>query len=287
MEIKAENVTRTFGTKRAIDELNFILPEGVYGLLGDNGAGKSTLMRILVAIDHQTSGKVTFNGKDIFHMNDDYRNLVGYIPQDFEVYPAFTATEYLEYMGALKGLSKKELKHKVPEVLQFVNLEKVANKKVKTFSGGMKRRVGIAQAIINDPKILIFDEPTAGLDPHERIRFSNIISEMGQDKIILFSTHIISDIEAITTNVIILNQGKIKEQGNVQKMLSGIKGKVFTEEMDRERLASFKKEHLIVRIRQEENAVSVRYLGEKESGAIVCEPTLEDYYIHLGSGSHA
>ncbi|MEK4058314.1 MULTISPECIES: ABC transporter ATP-binding protein [Paenibacillus] len=287
MEIKAENVTRTFGTKRAIDELNFILPEGVYGLLGDNGAGKSTLMRILVAIDHQTSGKVTFNGKDIFHMNDDYRNLVGYIPQDFEVYPAFTATEYLEYMGALKGLSKKELKHKVPEVLQFVNLEKVANKKVETFSGGMKRRVGIAQAIINDPKILIFDEPTAGLDPHERIRFSNIISEMGQDKIILFSTHIISDIEAITTNVIILNQGKIKEQGNVQKMLSGIKGKVFTEEMDRERLASFKKEHLIVRIRQGENAVNVRYLGEKESGAIVCEPTLEDYYIYLGSGSHA
>ncbi|WP_342435468.1 ABC transporter ATP-binding protein [Paenibacillus sp. FSL L8-0436] len=287
MEIKAENVTRTFGTKRAIDELNFILPEGVYGLLGDNGAGKSTLMRILVAIDHQSSGKVTFNGKDIFHMNDDYRNLVGYIPQDFGVYPAFTAKEYLEYMGALKGLSKKELKQKVPEVLQFVNLEKVANKKVKTFSGGMKRRVGIAQAIINDPKILIFDEPTAGLDPHERIRFSNIISEMGQDKIILFSTHIISDIEAITTNVIILNQGKIKEQGNVQKMLSGIKGKVFTEEMDRERLASFKKEHLIVRIRQEENAVSVRYLGEQESDAIECEPTLEDYYIYLGSGSHA
>jgi ABC-2 type transport system ATP-binding protein len=287
MEIKAENLTRTFGMKRANDELNFTLPEGVYGLLGDNGAGKSTLMRILVAIDHQTSGKVTFNGKDIFHMNDDYRNLVGYIPQDFEVYPAFTATEYLEYMGALKGLSKKELKHKVPEVLHFVNLEKVANKKVKTFSGGMKRRVGIAQAIINDPKILIFDEPTAGLDPHERIRFSNIISEMGQDKIILFSTHIISDIEAITTNVIILNQGKIKEQGNVQKMLAGIKGKVFTEEMDRERLASFKKEHLIVRIRQEENVVNVRYLGEKESGAIVCEPTLEDYYIYLGSGSHA
>jgi ABC-type multidrug transport system ATPase subunit len=287
MEIKVEKLIRAYGKKRAIDEIDFILPKGVYGLLGDNGAGKSTLMRILVAIDHQTSGKVTFNGKDIFHMNDDYRKLVGYIPQDFEVYPAFTATEYLEYMGALKGLSKKELKYKVPEVLQFVNLEKVANKKVKTFSGGMKRRVGIAQAIINDPKILIFDEPTAGLDPHERIRFSNIISEMGEDKIILFSTHIISDIEAITTNVIILNQGKIKEKGNVQNMLSEIKEKVFTEEMDREQLTSFKKEHLIVRTRQEENFVNVRYLGEKRPDAIVCEPTLEDYYIYLGSGRHA
>ncbi len=287
MEIKAENLTRKFGAKRAIDDLNFTLPEGVYGLLGDNGAGKSTLMRILVAIDHQSNGKVTLDGRDIFQMNDDYRNLVGYIPQDFEVYPAFTAREFLEYMGALKGLSKRELKNKVPEVLQFVNLEDVGDKKVKTFSGGMKRRAGIAQAIINDPKILIFDEPTAGLDPHERIRFSNIISEMGKDKIILFSTHIISDIEAITTQVIILNRGKIQKQGNVQKLLAQIEGKVFTEEMDNARLAAFKTKNRIVRIRQEGNLVSVRYLGEGGPGATGCEPTLEDYYIYLGGGSHA
>lgn len=137
MEIKAENITRKFGRKRAIDGLNFTLPEGVHGLLGDNGAGKSTLMRILVAIDHQSSGMVTLDGKDIFEMNDDYRSLVGYIPQNFEVYPAFTAREFLEYVGALKGLTKQELKYKVTEVLRFVNLEDVGDKKVKTFSGGM------------------------------------------------------------------------------------------------------------------------------------------------------
>jgi ABC-type multidrug transport system ATPase subunit len=286
MEIKAEHLTRTFGRKRANDDLNFTLPEGVYGLLGDNGAGKSTLMRMLAAIDHPTSGKITLDGADIFQMNEAYRSQVGYIPQDFDVYPAFTAQEFLEYIGALKGLSKKELKRKVPEVLQFVNLEKVANKKVKTFSGGMKRRVGIAQAIINDPGILIFDEPTAGLDPHERIRFSNIISEMGQNKIILFSTHIISDIEAITTQVILLKQGKILEQEHVPKLLARIAGKVFTQEMDNERLAVFKQENRIVRIRQEENRVSVRYLGEQGADARGCEPTLEDYYIYIGGEGH-
>lgn len=285
MEIKAEHLTRTYRTKKAIDNLNFSLPVGVYGLLGNNGAGKSTLMRMLAAIDYPSSGKILLDDKDIFKLDEKYRNLVGYIPQDFEVYPSFTATEFLAYIGALKGLSKKELKRKIPEVLQFVNLEDVADQKVKTFSGGMKRRVGIAQAIINDPQILIFDEPTAGLDPHERIRFSNVISEMGQDKIILFSTHIVSDIEAITTKVMILDQGKILKQGHVQKLLSSIEGKVFVKEMDRMQLASFKKEHCIVRIRQEENLVSVRYLGDMESGAKGCEPTLEDYYIYVGGGS--
>lgn len=281
MELKAENLTRKFGQKVAIDALNFTLPIGVYGLLGNNGAGKSTLMRILTAIDRQTEGTVTFDGEDIFRMKERYRDMVGYIPQDFEVYSSYTAWDFLEYVGALKGLNQKELRVKIPQVLQFVNLEEVSRKKVRTFSGGMKRRVGIAQAILNDPRILIFDEPTAGLDPNERIRFSNIISEMGKEKIILFSTHIVSDIEAITSTVIILNKGKIQKQGNVHQMLEEINGRVYAEDIEPEKLQQFKREHKIVRIRQEGERVNVRYLGEKGMGKS-CAATLEDYYIYLG-----
>jgi len=286
MEIKINHLTRDFGRKRALDDLTFTLPKGVYGLLGDNGAGKSTLMRILASIDHQSDGKVRCDGKDIFKMGQDYRNLVGYMPQDFDVYPSFTAVDFLQYIGALKGLTKRELADRVPKALEFVNLESVANKKVKTFSGGMKRRVGIAQAIINDPEILIIDEPTAGLDPNERLRFSNIISEMGKDKIVLFSTHIISDIEAITDNVIILNQGKIQKQGKVADLLFGVEGKVFAEEMEPENLIEFKAQYIIVRIRQDGKRVMVRYLGEKRPQSKICEPSLEDYYIYLGSDMH-
>lgn len=281
MELKAENLTRKFGQKVAINALNFTLPVGVYGLLGNNGAGKSTLMRILTTIDRQTEGAVTFDGEDIFSMKERYRDMVGYIPQDFDVYSSYTALDFLEYVGALKGLNHKELSVKIPQVLQFVNLEEVARKKVKTFSGGMKRRVGIAQAILNDPRILIFDEPTAGLDPNERIRFSNIISEMGKDKIILFSTHIVSDIEAITSTVIIMNEGRIQKQGNVQQMLEEINGRVYTEDIEPEKLQQFKREHKIVRIRQDGERVNVRYLGENGMEKS-CAATLEDYYIYLG-----
>jgi ABC-type multidrug transport system ATPase subunit len=284
MEIRAEHLTRRFESKVAVSDLSFSLPVGVYGLLGDNGAGKSTLMRILAAIDRQSEGSVTCNGRDIFKMDEDYRGLVGYMPQDFNIFPNFTAVEFVRYIGALKGLSKKELYDKARESLRFVNLEDVADKKVKTFSGGMKRRVGIAQAIINEPTILILDEPTAGLDPNERIRFSNILSEMGSDRIILFSTHIISDIEAITDNVIILNEGKIREQGKVKDLLATINGKVFEEEMSAAELPAFRREAAIVRIRQEKSGISARYLGEKRPASRPCEASLEDYYISLGGG---
>jgi ABC-type multidrug transport system ATPase subunit len=288
MEIRAEHLTRRFGKKEAVSDLSFALPVGVYGLLGDNGAGKSTLMRILAAVDRQSAGGVTCDGMDIFRMDDDYRGLVGYMPQDFNVFPSFTAIEFVRYIGALKGLPKKALDDKVREVLKFVNLDDVADKKVRTFSGGMKRRAGIAQAIINDPGILILDEPTAGLDPNERIRFSNIISEMGSDKIILFSTHIISDIEAITDNVIILRDGKIRRQGKVGDLLADVRDKVFEEEMSPGALSAFRKDATIVRIRQEGPGISVRYLGERRPLSKPCEATLEDYYISLGGdgGAH-
>lgn len=285
MEIKAEHLTRRFGRKKAVSDLSFTLPVGVYGLLGDNGAGKSTLMRILAAIDRQSDGSVSCDGEDIFKMDERYRALVGYMPQDFSVFPSFTASEFVEYIGALKGLSKKELAGKVRDSLKFVNLDDVADKKVRTFSGGMKRRVGIAQAMMGDPAILILDEPTAGLDPNERIRFSNIISEMGSDKIILFSTHIISDIEAITDNVILLKDGKIHEQGKVGELLAGIRGKVFEEEMSARDLPAFRKGVAIVRIRQEKSGINVRYLGEKRPASRPCDASLEDYYISLGGAA--
>jgi ABC-type multidrug transport system ATPase subunit len=285
MEIRAEHLTRRFGKNEAVSDLSFTLPVGVYGLLGDNGAGKSTLMRILAAIDRQSDGSVTCDGEDIFKMDADYRRLVGYMPQDFNVFPSFSAVEFVQYIGALKGLSKRELDHKTRESLRFVNLEDAADKKVRTFSGGMKRRVGIAQAIINEPEILILDEPTAGLDPHERIRFSNIISEMGSDRIVLFSTHIISDIEAITDNVILLRDGRIRERGKVGDLLAAIRGQVFEEDMAAGDLPAFRRKAAIVRIRQERDGICVRYLGEKRPAARPCEASLEDYYISLGGGS--
>lgn len=282
-ELKLENITREYGKKVALDNVNLSLNQGIYGLLGDNGAGKSTMMRIMVGVDRPTHGEITWNEENIYSLDGKYRGLVGYIPQEFSVYPSFTAREFLEYMGALKGLTKQELKEKIPEVLAFVNLSEVKNKKVSTFSGGMKRRIGIAQAIINDPQILIFDEPTAGLDPGERIRFSNIISDMSKDKIVLFSTHIISDIEAITTNIIILNQGEIKANTNVNQLVETMEGKVFEIYVANEEIKELKEKVHIIRMKQDGSGVYVRYTGEVQEGSKEVAPNLEDFYVFKGS----
>ena len=285
-ELKLENVVRKYGKKVALSNVNLSLKQGIYGLLGDNGAGKSTMMRMMVGVDRPTKGEITWNGESIYSLDGKYRGLVGYIPQEFSVYPSFTAREFLEYMGALKGLTKKELSKKIPEVLSFVNLSEVENKKVNTFSGGMKRRVGIAQAIINDPQILIFDEPTAGLDPGERIRFSNIISDMSKDKIVIFSTHIISDIEAITTNIIILNQGEIKAKTNVHHLIESMKSKVFEIYIENDELKDLKEKVHIIRMKQDGNGAYVRYTGEIQRDSKEVPPNLEDYYVFKGSENH-
>ena len=192
-KLEVDCLCKSYRKKEALKEAGFTLQNGIYGLLGENGAGKSTLMRLIATVDFPTSGEIRYGGNNIFSMGEEYRELIGYMPQDYSVYAGFTAKDFLEYMGVLKGISEAKLKVKIPEVLAFVNLSDAADKKVRTFSGGMKRRIGIAQAIINEPRILILDEPTAGLDPKERIRFSNIISDMGKDKIVLLSTHIVSD----------------------------------------------------------------------------------------------
>jgi len=285
-ELKLENLTRKYGKKVALSDVILSLNQGIYGLLGNNGAGKSTMMRMMVGVDQPTKGEITWNNKSIYILDEKYRGLVGYMPQEFSVHPSFTAKEFLEYIGALKGLTKKDLKRKIPEVLSFVNLSESENKKVSTFSGGMKRRIGIAQAIINDPQILILDEPTAGLDPIERIRFSNIISDMSNDKIVIFSTHIISDIEAITNSIIILNEGEIKAKTNVNNLVETMKGKVFEIYIENKYLPNLKEKVHIIRMKQDGNGVHVRYTGENQEGSKEVTPTLEDYYTFRGSENY-
>ena len=281
--LKIENVSKKFGKKVALSDVVLELETGIYGLLGDNGAGKSTLMRLLVGVDKPTSGRIFYEGKDISQLKEAYRGLLGYMPQEFAVFPGFTAGEFLTYMGALKGLSKGELRDKIPRVLAFVNLEDVKDKKVSTFSGGMKRRVGIAQALLNDPKILILDEPTAGLDPGERIRFSNILSNMSKDKIILFSTHIISDIEAITKSIIILNDGKIRAKTTSDRLVEKMEGHVFEMTIPFSELAAYEKKVQMIRMRYEGDRIKIRYTGEAMEHAFAVRPNLEDYYmLHAG-----
>lgn len=283
MKLEVAHLCKFYQKKEALRDVNFTLEQGVYGLLGENGAGKSTLMRILTTVDFPSSGSVLYQGRNITKMDEDYRDLIGYMPQDYSVYPGFTATDFLDYMGTLKGIPKDKLKIKIPEVLEFVNLSDVANKKVRTFSGGMKRRIGIAQAILNDPKILILDEPTAGLDPKERIRFSNIISNMAKEKIILFSTHIVSDIEAIANRIIIINKGEIMEMGNIDTLVEGVAGKVWEAVVTQDRMNDVNKERAVIHIKQAGKEVQIRFVGEAlpDIQCSLVVPTLEDYYIYV------
>jgi len=281
MELKIENLYKSYRNKEALKNINLTLKPGTYGLLGENGAGKSTLMRILTTVDFQTKGTVTYNGEDITQLDHKYREIIGYMPQDYTVFPSFTAQDFLEYMGALKGIPKDELNKKIPEVLAFVNLAHVSHKKVKGFSGGMKRRLGIAQVILNNPQILIFDEPTAGLDAKERIRFSNIISAMSKDKIVILSTHIMSDIEAISNHLIIINQGEIVETSKIETLVEKVRNQVWEVVVNQEQFNKINEARQVVRRKQEGDHIRVRYVGAPYEGLKNegLEPTLEDYYV--------
>lgn len=211
MELIIDRVSKQFKNRIAVDRLSATLHSGVYGLLGANGAGKTTLMRMLCGILQPTSGTITFDGMDVSEEN--YRAILGYLPQDFGYYPEFTAMDFLLYLGALKGLPKQTAKGRAGELLELVSLADVSRRKIKTFSGGMKQRLGIAQALLNDPKLLILDEPTAGLDPKERVRFRELIGQLGNDSIVLLSTHIVSDIEHIADEVLMMKDGSLIYRG--------------------------------------------------------------------------
>ena len=211
MELAIDRLTKQYQNKIAVDRISLRLNTGIYGLLGANGAGKTTLMRMICGILKPTSGTITFDGIDV--SEESYRAILGYLPQDFGYYPEFTGEDFLLYMAALKGMTKPQAKRKAVELLELVSLRDVAKKKIKTYSGGMKQRLGMAQALLNQPKVLVLDEPTAGLDPKERVRFRDLIKGLGKDSIVLLSTHIVSDIEHIADDILMMKSGQLIYQG--------------------------------------------------------------------------
>ena len=221
MELVIDKVSKQYKNKIAVDRISVKLQKGIYGLLGENGAGKTTLMRMICGILTPSSGTISFDKIDV--REEDYRSILGYLPQDFGYYPEFTGQDFLLYMSALKGMTKPQAKRKAAELLQLVSLQDAAKKKIKTYSGGMKQRLGIAQALLGQPKLLVLDEPTAGLDPKERVRFRNLIKDLGKESIVLLSTHIVSDIEHIADTVLIMKNGQIiyqnkwdEDKGNLE-----------------------------------------------------------------------
>ena len=212
MELIINDISKQYKDKMAVNHISIKLQKGIYGLLGENGAGKTTLMRMLCGILKPSSGTIAFDGIDV--SEEEYRSILGYLPQDFGYYPEFTAVDFLLYFAALKGIPKVQAKRRVNELLSLVSLEDVGKKKIKNFSGGMKQRLGIAQVLLNNPKLIILDEPTAGLDPKERVKFRNLINTLGKESIVLLSTHIVSDIENIADQVLIMKEGKLIYQGN-------------------------------------------------------------------------
>ena len=277
------NVTKSYKHKNANENINLVLESGVYGLLGPNGAGKSTLMKQIVTVTNPTSGKILYNGKDIKSLDDEYRAIVGYLPQDFDAYKNFKAKDFLMYMAALKGMDKETSKKRVDELLKLVGLSEVSNKLVSKFSGGMKRRVGIAQALLNNPKVLILDEPTAGLDPQERTRFRNLLSHIGRDTIVILSTHIISDIESVAKETIMIKDGKVLLQGTHREILKDMEGKVYSLDTNDENLVSeIQNKYKVVSINRGIENISIRFISETKPSyekIKLIEPKFEDVYM--------
>lgn len=282
MELSFDRLTKHYGNKIAVDCVSATLEPGVYGLLGANGAGKTTLMRMLCAILESTSGKVLLDGKDVILLGADYRNVLGYLPQNFGYYPNYTAMEFLMYIAALKGIPKKIAERQAKRLLEEVGLSNVANKKVKTFSGGMKQRVGIAQALLNNPNILILDEPTAGLDPKERVRFRNLLSDYAEDKIVILSTHIVSDIEAIADEVLLMKKGRFVLQGTVPKLIEKVHGKVWELTVSSAEARKWQEKTTVANLRHEGQQVVLRIISDTmpTPEAVICEATLEDLYLY-------
>lgn len=282
MQLIVEKVSMTYRANvQALRSFTLTLGPGVLGLLGPNGAGKSTLMRILATITKPTAGRVLWNGVDIASDPDTLREVLGYLPQDFGVYPNLNAVEFLDYMAAVKGIDAASAKKRIGELLELVNLTHAAKRPLGGYSGGMRQRVGIAQALLNDPKLLIVDEPTAGLDPEERVRFRNLLSELSGERIVILSTHIVSDVEAVATEIALIAHGQIVTHGAPEALLADVSGKVWEVVVTSAELAALKEGHLVSNTAHRTDGVHARVVAEVSpmAKARPLEPTLEDAYL--------
>lgn len=282
MELTITNLSKDFGGHKAVNDITYTLTAGVYGLLGVNGAGKTTLMRMLTTLLQPTAGEILWNGKDIFHMGSRYRDLLGYLPQEFGFYPDFTIQEYLLYIASLKGIPPEDAKKLAAERLNQVGLTKVRNRKMRKLSGGMKRRVGIAQAMLNNPKILILDEPTAGLDPNERIRFRNLLSELSADRIVLISTHIVSDIENIAGAILLMKDGQIRCSGTAEELIASIPVHVWQITVPHQQARGYQERFLVSNVKTTPSGMQLRVLSAEKpvENALQEEITLEDVFLY-------
>lgn len=285
MELCMNKVCKHFGSFIAVDDVNLTMTNGVYGLLGVNGAGKTTLMRMLCTLLSPSSGHITLDGRDIFLMDADYRDLLGYLPQEFGFYPDFSVRDYLRYIATLKGVRPMVARERVERLIRQVGLEKVATRKMKRLSGGMKRRAGIAQAMLNDPHILILDEPTAGLDPNERIRFRNLVSELAEDRMVLLSTHIVSDVEYICREIWLMNEGRIITQGTIDALIHAMRDEVWRVTVPRAQVNTFMSQFKVANIKTTPEGAELRIVApvKPTPEAIRETPTLEDVFLyHFG-----
>ncbi|WP_018212744.1 ABC transporter ATP-binding protein [Desulfitobacterium hafniense] len=281
MELVLDRVTKQYGSKLACDRISMRLQKGVYGLLGPNGAGKTTLMRMMCGVLAPSSGIIRFNTIDVSH--EDYRDALGYLPQDFGYYPEFSALDFLLYMAALKGLPKAKAREKAWELLEQVSLAQAAKQKIKTFSGGMKQRLGIAQSLLNDPRLLILDEPTAGLDPKERVRFRNLISRLGTERIVLLSTHIVSDVEHIAGTILVMKEGRLIHQGTRDEIIRTIDHKVWECVLPHSEADTLCQHYPVINLRQEGTGeILLRLVADEKptEEARRAEATLEDVYLY-------
>ena len=284
MKVEIQNLTKRFGQKTAVDDVSLTLTSGVWGLIGANGAGKTTLMRMLAGILTPTSGRVLCDGADTLSLGEAWRDMLGYLPQHFGFYPEFTVADYLDYMAALKGIEKSAARRKIEELCEILSLTRVYKNKIKKLSGGTQRRVGIAQAMLNDPEVLILDEPTSGLDPGERVRFRNLLSEFARDRIVLISTHIVSDIEYIAAENAIMKDGRLIDVGTTEQLLRAVEGKVFTALVPDAFLGHVESEVRVVSLKNEGGGQTlVRYVADAPllRGSEFAEPRLEDLYLWL------
>ena len=278
------NIRKDYGKFTAIEDLNLELEEGLYAMLAPNGAGKTTIIRMMTTLLFPTSGEILYEGENILEMGESYRKMVGYLPQQFGYYKSNTPVQYLSYLAALKKIPRQEAKRQIPKLLELVGLSEEANKKMKKFSGGMIQRVGIAQALLGDPKILILDEPTAGLDPKERVRFRNLLSSMSRNRIVVLSTHIVSDVESVANQVMLLKDHRLLLMDTVPNICSRYQGKIYEKKIREWEYEEFARRHMVLSVRQEQDdSIVVRFCREKdladEPEARACAPNMEDVFL--------